>query len=59
MGNRTLSQSQFEALASTLAEAKQGIIVCGELQDEADEGSDCHTCRKISVSDVSRSFIIS
>ena len=34
-GIRTLSQSQFEALASTLAEAKQGIIVVGELQDKA------------------------
>ncbi len=34
-GNRTLSQPQFEALASTLAEAKRGIIVVGELRDEA------------------------
>ena len=34
-GIRTLSQSQFEALASTLAEAKRGIIVVGELQDGA------------------------
>lgn len=34
-GIRTLSQPQFEALASMLAEAKQGIIVVGELQDKA------------------------
>ena len=32
-GIRTLSQSQFEALASTLTEATRGIIVVGELQD--------------------------
>ena len=34
-GIRTLSESQFEALASTLAEAKRGIIVVGELQNGA------------------------
>lgn len=32
-GIRILSQSQFEALASRLSEAKRGIIVVGELQD--------------------------
>ncbi len=32
-GIRTLSQSQFEALAKTLTRAKRGIIVVGELQD--------------------------
>lgn len=32
-GIRILSQSQFEALASMLSEAKRGIIVVGELQD--------------------------
>lgn len=33
-GQRYLSQSQFEAFADLLKEAKQGIIVVGELQDE-------------------------
>ncbi|MFD9629046.1 2-succinyl-5-enolpyruvyl-6-hydroxy-3-cyclohexene-1-carboxylic-acid synthase [Peribacillus muralis] len=32
-GVRTLSASQIEAVATTLSQAKQGLIVCGELPD--------------------------
>ncbi|MGE7880254.1 2-succinyl-5-enolpyruvyl-6-hydroxy-3-cyclohexene-1-carboxylic-acid synthase [Peribacillus muralis] len=32
-GMRTLSASQIESIAATLSQAKQGLIVCGELPD--------------------------
>ena len=43
-GIRTLSQSQFEALAKTLTGAKRGIIVVGELQDAEGSRRDCRAC---------------
>ena len=48
-GIRTLSESQFEALASRLAEAKRGIIVVGELQNGAVRDAIVSLAEKLAV----------